>query len=318
MNNRKKRFRGFTLVELIVVIAVFALLLAAALTMLLPLNNIYNNTWQYTDTQGIVENVRRVLEDDLRFADRMWVFTGVKEDDDKFIPDTVDEFRKNFGLGIAYPGRKPYATGEVYCIKINNPKSSEFIDYTFDEENKPGRMIKWAYGSDGSETGESKLWLINKEYFNEYSMSVTFRGTLDPEPAHEVRSDPDSPLLSPITYLKKDYVLLYPIYTVPSGINPTQFAFDVNIYSNVRKAENRANRTSSYNLCQTSVNTSVILSLTNLVNAGGYIQENWSSGTNTGDVTRFTYYDNGAAVGTGVTDNTDTDIYFFYTKPEFK
>ena len=70
--NSHKKLKGFTLVELIVVVAVFGILLAASLNLLGPLNSIFKQTAQYSDSSAVVDNVRMVIEDNLRYANRMY------------------------------------------------------------------------------------------------------------------------------------------------------------------------------------------------------------------------------------------------------
>lgn len=308
MSNKAKRLSGFTLVELIVVIALFGLIISAALGLLVPLNNLYRNTFEYSDTQAIVENVRRVAEDDLRFADRMWVCTNAAySDEETFITQCQSAFRENFKLGTAYANRKPYANGEIFCMKIDNPE----VFTNVPNADKGGRIRLWVFDENGhQDTSANREWVINQNYYNEYSMSITFPGSL-------TITDTGSS----IRFHGKDIPLIQGQYSQPAAINPAQFNMNINIYNN--QYRDRANTaTSPFDICESTVSSNISLSLTNMVRAGTYSTDSIeANGTTFPPATRFTYYnDPGTQLGAHVdvtTDNTSGDIYFFYTRPQF-
>lgn len=68
-----KKLKGFTLVELIVVTAIFSLIMVAVLSILNPIGEVYNKTANYEHMRAASDNLRMYVEDNIRYADKMQV-----------------------------------------------------------------------------------------------------------------------------------------------------------------------------------------------------------------------------------------------------
>lgn len=82
MNINKKNKNGFTLVELIVVVCIFGIILAAILNFIKPANQIHNDAQATRDANVISSGLIEYLDDELRYATNILVlkdYRGVPE-----------------------------------------------------------------------------------------------------------------------------------------------------------------------------------------------------------------------------------------------
>ena len=83
----KKTFKkGFTLLELIVVMAIFSLLMVAVMSMIDPVSQIFKRQSVAEKTYSYAHNIQTYLQTHLEYAESMVVTTG-----DQFKPDTEDK-----------------------------------------------------------------------------------------------------------------------------------------------------------------------------------------------------------------------------------
>jgi prepilin-type N-terminal cleavage/methylation domain-containing protein len=54
--NFKKKIKGFTLIELIIVMAIFGAIMAAAVGLMSPVSKVFRNTAQYEQTRAAIDN----------------------------------------------------------------------------------------------------------------------------------------------------------------------------------------------------------------------------------------------------------------------
>ena len=79
---KKKILKGFTLIELIIVLAIFSVLMIAAMSLVDPVSRIFSHSQTYEQTYAYVDNIQNYLEDSLKFADNLWVYQGDLDADD--------------------------------------------------------------------------------------------------------------------------------------------------------------------------------------------------------------------------------------------
>lgn len=87
-----KKLKGFTLVELIIVMAIFSGIAVGALAMIRPAMQLFNKTASQEGASADIDNISRYIQDNLKYADRVINCVGF----DKF-EDIVytDEYRKS-------------------------------------------------------------------------------------------------------------------------------------------------------------------------------------------------------------------------------
>ena len=71
-----KKVKGFTLVELIVVVAIFGIIMAAALNLLLPVGKQFTTTAEFEGARSSVDNVSRYISGSLKYANRCTLVAG--------------------------------------------------------------------------------------------------------------------------------------------------------------------------------------------------------------------------------------------------
>lgn len=120
MKKKRKTLKGISLVELVVVMAVFGLIMSTALAMIKPVSDQYNTTAQFTSANASIDSISFYLESQLRYADRLWVYKNYKQGstaESVAYSDMVSQFSseyclvpttKTFNIGVA-PDVKEYS-----------------------------------------------------------------------------------------------------------------------------------------------------------------------------------------------------------------
>lgn len=298
--NSHKKLKGFTLVELIVVVAVFGILLAASLNLLGPLNSIFKQTAQYSDSSAVVDNVRMVIEDNLRYANRMYVHYGSVDDPDDLINSEVTRMRTEFLLGDSK--RKSYAKDEVYAMRIHNPVASTGFKDIPAAAEKPGKISIYKFVG-GSKSPDSKEWAVSEGLYDEYAFSLSFG----------IKDDSWKTTEKTVAGVRR-----YPINSVEyepiNFMSPSAFTLSLDIFE--KDYANRSDpKNSSYTLCRTFVKNTVTLSFVNMSTSHGLDQEdiyiNGSSGVElvTPKPTRYQFTPPGSG-------DVSADIIIIYTVPD--
>ena len=147
----RSTLKGFTLIEMIVVVAVFGLILAAALAIVGPVTNIFKSTSTYADSAACVDNISMYIEDNVRYANRVDICNKVcATDETNFINTRVKEFSEKYYLFDKQDYRaSQYVSDEkIYVMKINNPDDLT-LDLDADTLNvshmKSGQISLWVY-----------------------------------------------------------------------------------------------------------------------------------------------------------------------------
>lgn len=76
MKQNKKKLKGFTLVELIVVMAVFTIILLVVMSLVDPVSKIMNNTSAKERSASYVDNIEDYMESSMKYAKFMRVYEG--------------------------------------------------------------------------------------------------------------------------------------------------------------------------------------------------------------------------------------------------
>ena len=66
---KNKKVKGFTLIELIIVMAVFSVIMFGALQLIEPTSRIYTRSYNQENASAAVDNIKRYLEEELRYAE---------------------------------------------------------------------------------------------------------------------------------------------------------------------------------------------------------------------------------------------------------
>lgn len=184
----KIKLKGFTLVELIVVVAVFGLLLAAALSLLGPVNKVFKSTVSYADGSAMADNVSKYVEDNLRYSNRLRVYDSVfVVDEGTFVDKYAKQLRDDFYLNNPNKVSQNIPDEKIYVMKIDNPNVSraELSGETLDRSCLAnGRIALWTYdvandswinssGGLSSSVVKNKESAVNEQFYNQYLFTTT-------------------------------------------------------------------------------------------------------------------------------------------------
>lgn len=118
---KKKILKGFTLIELIVVMAIFSILMAGALALVDPVSRINKSASDFEKTSAYVDNIQDYLQDSLRYAENVWVYQG--NYDNAFLLDEVKKFKDTYYKDTVYTKdgvHTVYTKGNIRMMTILN------------------------------------------------------------------------------------------------------------------------------------------------------------------------------------------------------
>jgi len=320
---KKKKLKGFTLIEMVVVIAIFGMIMAAALTMIDPINKVYTNAYMENDSQSIGENLRRYVGDQLQYADRMYLYTEMQMDD-ATVAAQVDDFRKHYffypytdytdrGGPIVestrervYPYAKFAGNDEVFVLHIANPDIDPTAPgTTVATSSRLGTVSLSTYV--GGVFKGTKEWSSNTDYYDDYIFDISVQtaatvGSVDPATG------------APSTENK--FIDLEDAYDSAANIYPNNLAMGLKMYRKHRVSGNFATST----IDDTYTNRTITFKLKNLITRTNNISRETidfkdSTHFSPKAVERFRWFDNSKSkaenLAAGVASN---DVYFIFTK----
>lgn len=181
MKRKRKKLSGFTLVELIIVVAIFSGIAVGALAMIRPAMQIFNRTSSQEGAGANIDNITRYLQDNLRYADRVNVYQGYGE--------TTPEGMLDHEIDALLPSVELNASNEYEKMYIKASPLEFFRKYYYsspsDYENKKinvmqidndGKVSICQYAlEDGSEIAGSKSE-ISDAFYENYKFSIPADG----------------------------------------------------------------------------------------------------------------------------------------------
>lgn len=72
----KKRLKAFTLIELVIVLALFSIVMFSVLQLLDPVSKFFVRSSNYETTTACIDNIKRAIEGNLKYADRVRVYSS--------------------------------------------------------------------------------------------------------------------------------------------------------------------------------------------------------------------------------------------------
>lgn len=326
---KRKTLKGFTLIEMVIVVALFGLIMAVVLGMLDPVKKVYNNAYLESDLQSISENMRRYIGDQVQYSDRMALYTNMSLDgtagQENSVEYQVKKFRdrycftpQNVTVNQAnisgtytkeriYPYSKFKGNDEVFVLHISNPAPGLVAGGTpVALTSKLGTITLITY-KNGAEVGR-RVWSENTDYYDTYAFDISLQTLAEVD-----STDKDG---NPIKETK-----LVDLDAIASGgkVSPTNISMGIKMY---RKDIIKPARTSA-NLVDSNLQRTISFKLKNLVNSTNAISDEVIEFTDKTNfpaeerVRRFAWYDNtkissGAEAVNGATES--GDIYFIFTK----
>lgn len=266
--NKRKNLKGFTLVELIIVMAIFGILMTAVMQIIAPLDKLSKRASIQEANSAAVDNIKTYFEGTLRYADCIEVCNGgLTDNDDALIASDLGAAKPsdagsaeskaviNF-INNHYTNRadekNEQLKGKVYMLKIDNANGGHVSEYRWDftagytyteygaietkkdasgndvEEQVTELKRKDAVISNFKETTD----VINSIYYRDYSFFIT-------PGFNEMITQSDSGGIDTSNDAKSDYYAsaenrLKPDGT-PYGLDKDMFSMSVIVYKNDTK-----------------------------------------------------------------------------------
>ena len=87
----KQRLKGFTLVELVIVMALFSLIMFSVLQLLIPVSRFFVRSGNFESATACMDNMKIAIEGNLKYADRVRCYVDYQPyDDASVIHDSID------------------------------------------------------------------------------------------------------------------------------------------------------------------------------------------------------------------------------------
>lgn len=176
MNRISKTMRkGFTLVELMVVMAIMSILLLAVMSMTTPTSRMFRRTAVSDNVYSAADNMTGYLQRKLEYADNVWLLdSSVDEAGDlKALASAFKEcYYKNVikGTGTSSATDCKFVSGKVHVLELDNSTGKIFETvYKFDASNNP--TLSAIKDSNGIERVE----VLNPNYFSGDYANYYFR-----------------------------------------------------------------------------------------------------------------------------------------------
>ena len=115
--------KGFTLVELIVVMAIMSILLTAVMSLTGPATKINKRVKVGENTYAMANNIQTYIQRNLEFADAAWIFTGDETDRVTNLRQTVSDFKNCYynNVVVGKEGGCDYVHGaHIYVMRLIN------------------------------------------------------------------------------------------------------------------------------------------------------------------------------------------------------
>ncbi len=313
------KLKGFTLVETILVVVLTFLILGCVFSVLGPMRSIYDDAYKTKDSMDINDFAGKAIERDLRYANRIYVYDGVKAtNEENFMKKCVDTFRSDFLFteNTKYPDIQQRIFGNqnlddvVYVMKLDCRDVGSSGVST--DGTSRGYISRYQYDKGILNTTESKVNLINPILFDDrnnnmgYSIDYSF-GFKD-----QIKNN------------KGSFDNGINEGSVTDGINAENLCITLNTYKSklidISLPDSRSSVSTDFK--DTYASQSVSFPLVNVAKGGKIVYESISYIKKDGgkvtpdtpsasliDVPRFKYFDTPQAYS-----DEGTDIYFVYTE----
>lgn len=303
MSEKKiKNLKGFTLVEMVIVVALFAMLTALALGLLTPLSRVYKNAMLASDKESISENMRMYVEDQLQYADRLEVYTNMSMSD-AHIMQQIGKFREKYyftavsknenidGEGLKMVDHKRVKPSdnyqnEIYVLKLDNPDTvSAFEGSVVTADGMYGKITleKYTFADDGTYTTSKRTWGVETDYYDDYAF------------AFNIQSLSDTGNLVPLAGMGSRTVGANDDEDKAERVYAKNFAIGLSMYKKTRN-----NKTKTYTADSVFLNRTISFRLKNILNSDNNLSYDiidmaadptYGFTPDTVKVPRFTWYD---------------------------
>ena len=195
--------KGFTLLELIIVIALFAIIMVSVVKLLDPVSKFFVRSSNFEMTNACIDNMRRSIEGNLQYADRAWLYEkqtpyvytetgGVQKNTDDYKPTAdlkakVQDFYNYYFLNRKFLD----CIGTIYVLVFDNTqiasdtglKNYQILSDISDNELNRGKMVRYEFEFDNYITEPGKRlkldsykvtpWYVNQSLYGNFEYTFT-------------------------------------------------------------------------------------------------------------------------------------------------
>jgi prepilin-type N-terminal cleavage/methylation domain-containing protein len=165
---KRKSAKGFTLIELVVVLAIFSIILASATSLMIPTSKIMITTEVQENGNAAATNYSRLLESSLSTTEYLQIYGKL---DDATRKAKVENFANVYYGGVIKAGTKPtdstinYASMKVHVLEVDNSDNGRVTEWVYDI---PSLELN-ATTASNNPTGVS---VVNEAYYGTYSFEL--------------------------------------------------------------------------------------------------------------------------------------------------
>lgn len=173
----KKAVKAFTLVELVIVMAVFTILLAGAMALVDPVSKIMKKSSVSERTYSYLNTIQLYLEDSLKYSEDLWVYTAenIDEDHDGTVNNAellkiVNNYKTlYYGDTVMYDGTDTkFIEGNIRVLKLENSQEGQISLYEYKNFSADKPIL----------TAPTPTPQLNEAYFDAVDSRYIFRYAL--------------------------------------------------------------------------------------------------------------------------------------------
>lgn len=160
-----KKIKGFTLIELIIVMAILSILMAGIMQMMKPIRSTFIDSTYFEMQRNTQNGMITYLSESLRYADNIGIYTSGS------VANAINDFKTNVA-----PATPALADSQIHVITIDNK-----MDYTYNGTtgfrgrivvNKPTATGYNAMWADNPSTASARV-ALSEAYYGACSYSIS-------------------------------------------------------------------------------------------------------------------------------------------------
>lgn len=153
----RKFIKGFTLIELIIVMAILSIIMLGIMQMMKPIRATYVDSTYYESQRTTQNGISKYIGESVRYATKL---TAYKSSGSVNISTAISRFKSDAGYDAS-------TDGPISVIVIDNS-----TNYTFNNHEVHGRVLR---NKDGSES-ETRM-ALGEAYYGKYNYSINLEPT---------------------------------------------------------------------------------------------------------------------------------------------
>lgn len=281
----KYKVKGFTLIEMLIVIATFSVIMFGAMQLMQPSRTLFERSFKTEEVSAGQKIIKNYLEDNLRFAQNLDISNKLPEDADlekdvtRFVCNHYNGYRLNETIPTLTGSLKDYKMGggTVYVMWIDNRNGGQILsqkfDFTAPDIDPNGTVVV----APTVTAHDRENYAVNKAIYDRYnylvSVGVTKNDTKDPATLDAKSRDEHSDFVHPVTdteyYSKFDASL--------ANFSSRNFSFTINAYDTTSKTAPWTDASTDIVYYPSLMTMTASMALINTERIENYLHFDWKS-----------------------------------------